>query len=88
MFVIYHKDTHQLFNAGRRDVFATERAAKGIKTRNNLGDEWIISDESAFYKIEKMVTVTNCLTGKPVQIRASERGNPALDPSYEHYHCM
>ena len=30
----------------------------------------------------------NILSGKPVMIHVSEKGNPAVDPAYERYHTM
>lgn len=36
---------------------------------------------------DQMVTVKNCLSGQPVQIRRADRGG-CTDPSTERYHSM
>ena len=77
MFVIYHKESTGFARVFRNGYwqdarFNTEAAAKAGLTRLvNKGsikrDEYAIAEESVFHsQIEKMVTVTNLMTGKPV----------------------
>ncbi len=82
--------------------YKTERAAKGACTRLNREysgyemqvangkdvAQWVVMTYAEFDELHNpIVTVFSLMTGKPVQIRKSEKGG-CTDPSTERYHCM
>lgn len=92
MFVIYHAKNKFLMQTRNGSHFAMERTAKAVLTKaikagKAKEGEYIVASADDWHKADEMVTVTNILTGKEVQIRASERGG-CCDPSTERYHCM
>ena len=61
--------------------------AKLNKSFGNCG-QWKVITSGEFTDLyDPIVTVFNCLTGKPCQIRKSEVGG-CCDPSTERYHSM
>ncbi len=96
-FVIYNTRTfHRMAApASGQQSFPTERAAKTIRTKvikkagagAEEAAEWVVADYDTWRDAEPMVTVKHLLSGKDVQIRASERGG-CCDPSTERYHTM
>lgn len=90
MFVIYHKDTTRYARKpnGYEAKYTTMRAAKAARTRNGWDESvWHIAEAGYFQDhIEKMVTVTNLMTGSPVQQRANTPRS--CDVSSELYWCM
>lgn len=91
-YVIYNKETTILAPLNTKS-FSTETAAKAALTRAvNEGrvhdrDAWAISEKVQFEDhIEKWVTKTNLMSGKPVEMPIN---TPlALDPSSETYWSM
>ena len=50
--------------------------------------QWVVLTRAEFSELhDPLVTVFNLMTGKPVQIRKSEKGG-CTDPSTERYHSM
>ena len=83
-FVIYNVRTfrrHKASNGG--ETFEHERVAKAVRTKAKLDPVvWVVASYEAWRAAEPMVEVESVMGGK-VMIRASERGNPAVDPSME-----
>lgn len=90
-FVIYNLKTWQQAYGNRSKSYATERAAKGVRTKGLLDPKvWGICTSDFWYENEPMVTVYSIFDLKkerPIQIRASSRGG-SCDPSMELYHTM
>lgn len=82
-YVIYHATSKHRFRIRTGSVWELERTAKAVKTKNKLGDEWIVAEYSDWVANDHEIEVISVMTGNPVKIRASERGNPAVDPSME-----
>ena len=93
-YVIMNLVTESLFRPTYCEKhYDTLRGAKNMATRLNKHTvsgkkEWVAISYSEFDRLfNPIVTVFNCLTGKPVQIRKSDKGGPC-DPSTERYHSM
>lgn len=95
-FVIYNTTSFSLWrgNSYSAKSYATERAAKAQLTKLTKGlmavleeGEWAVASADEFRTMEPEVEVKSVMGGT-VKVRASERGNPALDPSMEGYYCM
>ena len=96
-FVIYNTKDFHLWcgNSYGAKFYATERAAKAQFTKLTKGmrailkdEDWAIASYEDFQKIDPTVTVTSLMSGKPVLIKASQRGKCAVDPSMEGYWTM
>lgn len=88
-FVIYNAKTfHRHKTANGDQSFSLERVAKAVRTKANLDPAvWLIADYDTWRAADPEVEVNSVMGGK-VKIRASERGNPAVDPSMEGYWSM
>lgn len=86
-FVIYNAKTfarHKASVSGAQS-FPHERVAKAVRTKAKLDPaEWLVADYDTWCAADPEVEVDSVMGGK-VKIRASERGNPAVDPSMEGY---
>lgn len=99
MYTIYNPKTYQLLRVVKNGYwqdasYATERAAKAQLTKLSTGlrpkinaDEWKVISMAEYREVEPMVEVISIGSGKPVQIRLSERGG-CTDPSTERYWTM
>ncbi len=97
MFVIYNTKDFYLWcgpNHYSTRYYATARAAKAQLTKLTKGpsavlkeDEWAVASVDEFRMMEPEVEVKSVMGGT-VKVRASERGNPALDPGMEGYWSM
>lgn len=97
-WVIFNINTFKLYTGGDYSgkQYTTERAAKAQYTRlTNTKDMrkrldpavWKMTTAAEWQAAEPTVTVYNCLTGSPVQLKASLVGG-CCDPSTERYHTM
>lgn len=100
-FVIYDQEHECLYRNPHvygHASFSTLRGARGVATRLNkkvamksskvVGDRFVAMDRAEFDKtLDPIVTVFNLMSGRPVQIRKSERGG-CCDPSTERYWSM
>lgn len=64
-----------------------KRAYTAMNKRNDADELEVISYDAYIARTSQKVTVTNLMTGKPVQIEAGQRGGPC-DPSTERYWAM
>ena len=81
------------FVDGRQAIYNTRLKAVAQHTRlvNQrliTAGEWGINTYMDWSKRQPLITVQNLLTGVEVKIKASDVGNPALDPSMEGYWTM
>ena len=91
IWVICNTATWSLFRGGKvhKKMYKTESAAKGQMTKHNLSaDRWKPMPLDQWRAQEPKVIVRSMMNGAPVEIAASDVGNPALDPSTEGYFCM
>lgn len=96
-WVIYNKTSFKTWKGVAEyytKQYKTEAAAKAQLTRMTKGlrfrlveGEWDVMPYEDYLKIEPKVTVTNLMSGKPVELKLSEVGG-CCDPSTERYHCM
>lgn len=92
-YVIINVGTEMLFRKPNHycpTAYATERGAKIACTKinkafGNCGQYVVMSSKDYEAGHNPMVTVINCTTGKPVQIRKSDVGG-CCDPSTELFH--
>lgn len=69
--------------------YASKGTAQAAQKRLGLSaDEYTVMSTEEWLAADEQVEVKNLMSGKPVMIRRSERGNPALDPSMEGYFTM
>lgn len=88
--VIYNKTTFALYGVV---AYSTAAAAKAVRTKaikRGLieADQWEVASKEEWRARDPMVTVISLMSGKSVEIRMSQKGNPALDPSMEGYWQM
>ena len=93
-FLVYNLRNHHIYKSGFSTLSAAKRSATCAHKKNrkklyqHLDEYYQACDEMYFYKhIDKMVTVPNLMSGKPVEIRESEAGG-CCDPSTERYWSM
>jgi hypothetical protein len=85
-FVIYNtKGFHLYKTPNGKQWFDQERTAKAMHTRFNLGDDWKVASYDEWSQVDPDIQVRSVMNGQLVTIKASDRGNPALDPSMEGY---
>lgn len=92
-FVIYNTRTYARMKSpsSRQQLFETERAAKTIRTKvlkkegatPDEAAEWVVAEYSVWQAADPEIEVISVMSQKPVKIKASQRGNPAVDPSME-----
>lgn len=89
-WVIYDKLTFACYRGTSyfRKEYATEQAAKAQMTRRRLNTEkWAVISLKDYLDLEPTVTVTNLMSGKPVELKLSDVGG-CCDPSTERYWTM
>ena len=87
-YVIYNTKTLRRYSSSLTSgIFELERNAKSTKTRNKLGEDWVVATQEQYEAADVMVEVTNLHSGKPAMIRKSEVGT-CVDPSTERYWTM
>lgn len=96
-WVIYNTTNFRLWNGNQYGPkhYETERAAKAQFTKLTKGlrailkdSEWAIASYDDFNAMDPTVTVISLMSGKPVLIKASQRGRVATDPSMDGYWTM
>jgi hypothetical protein len=97
-YVIYNTETLQRMKSpsSGQQTFETERVAKTIRTKvlkkvdasESEAAEWVVAEYSAWQTADVMITVKSLMNGADVQIRKSQRGSRASDPSMEGYWTM
>lgn len=78
---------HSAMPTVRIKSYPTERGAKIARARFNRNagfDAYRVISFDEFNANDRMVTVTNLMSGNPVEIRESDRGT-VCDPSMESY---
>ena len=94
-YVIYNKETTLILRerAFSKEYYATERAAKAALTRFSKKDpkisrdDFAIADSKDFHEnIEKMKTVKNLMSGKPMEIPVNTPN--CCNPGSETYWSM
>jgi fructose-1,6-bisphosphatase/inositol monophosphatase family enzyme len=90
-FLVDKENVYAARENGATLTYYTERSAKTARTRRinsgTLDAKFEVMSREEFDQLDVMVEVKNLMSGRPVQIRKSDRGG-CCDPSTERYWTM